>query len=87
MTTGPKGQPAPRLMTKAQAADYCGLKPSTFSKWVKSGRLLEALLQSHRWDKLAIDKALDMLSGIVSQEPEAPETAFDRWLSEVSKVA
>jgi len=29
----------PRLITKAQAAEYCGLSPAGYDAWFKAGRL------------------------------------------------
>jgi len=58
---------APRLMTKAQAAEYCSLTESGFSEWVRQGRLPARLKGTQRWDRAAIDAALDRLSGIAQR--------------------
>lgn len=65
----------PRLLTRAEAATYCKLSPSGFDEWISEGRLPKAIPDTHRWDRKAIDLALDKASGI---EPESP-SAYDRW--------
>jgi hypothetical protein len=54
----------PRLLTREQAAAYCGLSVNGFSEWVKSGRLPGPIPSTARWDLKAIDIALDSASGI-----------------------
>jgi hypothetical protein len=73
----------PRLMTGAEAAAYLGLTPASFSKWVASGRAPKPLPGTRRWDRKAIDLALDKISAI----PPAPVSKEDieteeeeRWL-------
>ncbi len=68
-----------RLLTRDQAAAYCGLSPQGFSRWVKIGRLPRALLGTARWDLRAIDAALDGASGNGSN---MQEDAFDKWKRE-----
>jgi excisionase family DNA binding protein len=53
----------PRCLTKDQAAKYCGLKVSGFDEWVKSGRVPGPMPGTQRYDRHAIDKALDRASG------------------------
>jgi hypothetical protein len=65
----------PRLLTRKQAAGYCGLSLQGFSEWVKRGIIPPALPGTARWDLKAIDIALDRLSGI----SETPGSAFDEW--------
>ena len=69
----------PRLMTRAQAAGYCAMTPSRFSQLVKAGTLPAAVPGTTRWDRLAIDAALDKFAGLKS--PEQSGSALDRWLS------
>ncbi len=73
----------PRCLTIAEAAAYCGLTPSGFRQWVSIGRLPPSLPGTHRWDRRAIDFALDRLSGLPSQAAgESVEDDLDRWLRE-----
>ena len=48
---------------------------STFSNWVREGKLPPALPGTARWDLKAIDFALDAMSGLQQQEL----TALDEW--------
>jgi hypothetical protein len=64
----------PRLMTGSEAAAYLGLTPATFSKWVSSGKAPPPLPGTRRWDRKAIDLALDKISGI----PPAPVLKEDQ---------
>lgn len=69
-----------RLVSRDQAASYCGLSVSTFSKWVKIGRLPSALSGTSRWDLKAVDLALDSLSGLPSTHTsDVATSALDEW--------
>jgi hypothetical protein len=67
-------------MSGAEAAEYCGLVPASFSAWVAAGRLPGPLAGTRRWDRKAIDLALDKASGIVAPSiaPDSQE-AEDDW--------
>ena len=73
----PKRQP--RLMTRVEAATYCGLSVQSFSRWVRVGRLPDPLEGTARWDLRAIDIALDRLSHISC--PPDVSNPFDHWIS------
>jgi predicted DNA-binding transcriptional regulator AlpA len=67
----------PRLLSRQQVAAYCGLSPSTFSNWVRLGKLPGPLPGTSRWDLKAIDAALDAMSGLsASTEQTSP---LDEW--------
>ena len=69
-----------RLASRDQAAGYCCLSPSTFSTWVKSGRLPPPITGTLRWDLKAIDRALDGLSGLSgATSHETNGAALDEW--------
>ncbi len=71
----------PRCIPITEAAAYCGLTPSGFRHWVAIGRLPGALPGTRRWDRRAIDVALDRLSGLpVAGTPETGEDDLDQWL-------
>jgi len=67
---------SPRLLTRAEAAAYCRLALSSFDAWVTAGRLPKAIPDTHRWDRHAIDSALDKISKLA---PEIEPSAYDRW--------
>jgi hypothetical protein len=69
---------APRLLTRSQAAQYCGLSPEGFSAWVGSGRMPPPIRGTRRWDRAAIDIVLDQLSGVMRAE-SPPVNVFDEW--------
>lgn len=69
----------PRLVSRTEAATYCGLKPSRFSELVKHGMMPKAIPGTSKWDMRAIDLHLDKLSGI---KPEKPMSALERWKAE-----
>jgi predicted DNA-binding transcriptional regulator AlpA len=69
----------PRLISRKEAAAYCGVSPTTFSTWVASGQMPQPVLGT-KWDKRAIDARLDELSGISApQVPPPEEDAFEKW--------
>ncbi len=73
------GQLTPRLMTKAEAAAYCAVTPSRFYQLVRAGTLPSAIPGTTRYDRTAIDRALDKLGGLTA---EAEPSEFDKWLAE-----
>jgi hypothetical protein len=67
----------PRLVSKAQAANYCGVTAPTFAKWVFAGILPSSISVTGKYDMRALDAALDKLSGI---EPiQLTQDSFDIW--------
>ncbi len=70
---------APRLLTRDQAAAYCGLTSESFAAWVKQKIVPGPLAGTRRYDRHAIDRALDRRSGLAQ---ENPDSAFGRWLAE-----
>lgn len=69
---------AARLLTRSQAASYCNVSTATFSRWIANGMLPPAIFNTNRWDRRAIDSALDRLSGIQTTKTNA----LDQWLEE-----
>lgn len=58
----------PRLLTRAEAAAYCGVGMGAFSDWTRKGILPKALKGTQRWDRAAIDAALDRRSGLAKTQ-------------------
>lgn len=71
----------PRCISINEAAAYCGLTPGGFRAWVARGTLPPALPGTRRWDRHAIDAALDRISGL-SKHPLEEENDLDRWMRE-----
>jgi hypothetical protein len=72
----PANDNRPRLVSKKQAAAYCGACTATFGKWVLAGVMPAPVSITRMWDRVAIDAALDRASGIGA---EAPADSFDTW--------
>lgn len=73
--------PAPRLLSGASAATYCGITLATWSKWVADGIMPKPVEFTRRWDRKAIDIALDKASGIVAPSIVPQEDEFSKWKS------
>ena len=67
---------APLLLTREQAAAYCGVGVTTFTAWVRRGIVPGPVSGTQRWDRKAIDGALDALSRI---DDEFELNALDQW--------
>jgi hypothetical protein len=67
----------PRGLSREDAAAYCGLSPEGFDEWVKRKLVPGPLPGTQRWDRRAIDLALDQASGIAT----IPGSAFDEWMA------
>jgi hypothetical protein len=77
----------PRLLPGKTAAAYCGVTPTTFSKWIAAGTMPGPVI-GRRWDLRAIDLALDRLSGLGPAPSEEEEDPFEVWRREnAQKIA
>lgn len=66
----------PRLMTAGEAAAYLALTQSGFADWRSRGLIPGPLPGTSRYDRRAIDAALDKHSGL---KPDAPQSPLDMW--------
>jgi hypothetical protein len=73
-----------RGMTRAEAAKYCRLSRDGYDVWVKRGLVPPPIPGTNRYDRKALDRALDKLSGLA---PDSPESKLDQWLKEQQKRA
>jgi hypothetical protein len=76
-----RGLPAgvtPRGLSRRAAAEYCGLAPSTFDARVGDGSLPGPVFpgRCRIWDRLALDRALNSLSGLADEPNVAEEAAL-----------
>ena len=71
-----------RGLTKQEAAEYVGCNSlPAFDRWVQKGLIPRALPGTNRWDRKALDAALDRASGLVTEStPE--QTPYQRWKAE-----
>lgn len=72
----------PRGLSKEDAAAYAGCESmSSFNDWIRRGIMPGPIPGTHKWDRKAIDAALDRLSGLevkIAQEM----SPFDKWEAE-----
>lgn len=72
-----------RLMTKAQVRDLLGgIANSTLSRWIDAGLVPGPLPGTLRWDRVAVERALDRASGLAdaaSSEEEALIARARSW--------
>jgi hypothetical protein len=67
----------PRGMSREDAAAYAGCATlSAFNDWVRRGIMPRPIPGTHKWDRKAIDAALDRLSGLQSTIAPA-KSAYD----------
>lgn len=71
----------PRLLSGTAAAAYCSVTLNTWSKWVSAGLMPKPVI-GRRWDKKAIDLALDRASGIESATAPREEDPLEKWMRE-----
>jgi excisionase family DNA binding protein len=69
---------APRLLTRGQAAAYCGVGATTLTNWIERGIIPGHVPGTHRWDRQAIDVVLDILSRL---DDELEGNTLDRWIA------
>jgi hypothetical protein len=70
---------AARLLTKAEAAAYCGAKSlRTFDRWRKDNLVPGPIPHLGRWDQKVLDRHFDKISGLM--EPvEAEDDELTQW--------
>ena len=70
----------PRGLTREQAAAYCGCETlAAFDEWVRKEIVPKAMLGTNRWDRKAIDRALDRRSGLIADA--GANESYDEWLA------
>jgi hypothetical protein len=69
----------PRVLSKKQAAAYAGCETlSAFNDWIRRGIVPGPIPGTHKWDRKAIDAALDRLSGL-QPKIESELSPYDAW--------
>jgi hypothetical protein len=66
----------PRGLTREQAAEYCGCESlEAFQRWVREKIVPGPIPGTNRYDRKAIDRALDRRSGLL----ESTDISFEEW--------
>lgn len=68
-----------RCLTREQAADYCGLTPTGFYAWQRQGIIPGPIPGTKRWDRHALDAALDKASGLRHPEAGGINEEVEEW--------
>ncbi|GMB81218.1 MAG: hypothetical protein BGO06_02525 [Shinella sp. 65-6] len=68
----------PRLISRAEAAAYCGITPTCFSMWVATHKMPPSIPGTRKWDKRAIDAKLDEISGLQGKDKNG-QTDLQKW--------
>jgi hypothetical protein len=67
-----------RSLTKQEAAEYCGCNSlAAFDQWRAKGIVPGPIPGTSRWDRKALDAALDRASGLVASSAEL--SPYQRW--------
>ena len=75
----------PRGLSASEAAAYVGVSEDTFKAEVRAGNLPQPVRLGRRtvWDRVALDRAFDVLSKIDAAEQD--QLNHDPWLERLSK--
>ena len=71
----------PRVLSKSDAAAYCGVSEKGFDQWVRTGKLPRAMRGTRRWDKVALDFAIDRMSGVSRDAPPPKPSGLQAWIA------
>lgn len=82
-TKSPTPDFPPRLLTREQAARYCGLTKEGFDGWVKRQLVPGPIPGTRRWDLREIDRAIDNKGGRLNSSTPAGNSNddFDSWMA------
>lgn len=70
----------PRCLTRAEAAEYCRLEGESFDKWVQRGLIPGPIPGTRRYDRKAIDLAIDKLSNLPADAISSADADLRDWL-------
>lgn len=76
-------------MTRKQAAAYCGCESiAAFDAWVRKGIVPGPIEGTHRWDRKAVDAALDRRSGLApTLAPSSVDDEYEAYKRHEAQVA
>lgn len=70
----------PRVLSRDDAARYCGCETTrAFDEWVKKGIVPRPIPGTTKWDRLAIDDALDRFR---TSSPTMQADPYEAWKAE-----
>ncbi len=69
----------PRLLSRQEAASYCGVSMETFDDYRRKGIVPDSVPGTSRWDIDLIDKCLNKASGIDQSTAPEPTTHLNEW--------
>ena len=71
----------PRGLTLSQAAKHCGVTPACYRQWMRLGMVPGFWEGTRRIDRLALDHALDTMSGDQrpTPKPEKQLSPYEQW--------
>lgn len=68
-----------RLISRKEAASFCGISASRFSQWVTAGVMPMPIQGTRRWDRLAIERMIDARNTLANDNKKG---GFAAWRSE-----
>jgi hypothetical protein len=75
-----------RCLTREEAAHYCGCETlSAFNDWVRRKIIPGPIAGTHRWDRKAIDAALDQASKLSATLTEEPSD-YAKWKNRAHQI-
>ncbi len=71
----------PRGLTLTQAAEHCGITPACYRQWMRAGMVPGFWERTRRIDRLALERALDTMTGEQSPPPTAEKqlSPYEQW--------
>jgi hypothetical protein len=68
-----------RVLSAREAAAYCGLSLAGFRAWKARGIIPGPIKGTYKYDRKALDLAIDKASGIAIIAQSKPVSAYDKW--------
>ena len=71
----------PRLLRRAQVLELLQVSSSTLARWIERGIVPPPVDGTARWDRLAIERALDRVCQVAEPSPPTLTERATRWRS------
>jgi len=69
----------PRLLRRAQVLELLNVRSSTLARWIERGIIPPPIDGTARWDRLAIERALDRAGQVAEPSPPSLAERASRW--------